>query len=162
MGRYVQRRPDGVVWIVQATMGAGVEEYLEEGHPDLVAWDLAEARADKLNEAEGLFTRRLQSGVAHGGHTFQIDPASQQNISALAVRALAAQAGAAAWPEGFVFIAADNAEVPFDAAAFLAFAQVAADRVIALRMAYRSRKNALLAAPDLAALAAIDLSAGWP
>lgn len=117
------------------------------------------AKADRIAEVGAELARRNAAGFAFDGRLYQIDDASQARITALAV--LARENDGADWPEGFGFIAADNVAVPFAAADFLELAKTAARTVIARRLNARALKDAILAAGDAAALAAIDITSGW-
>lgn len=121
-------------------------------------------RQAKLAAAGEEYAARLAAGVAHGGKVYQIDEASQRNIAAMGALASAVLAGVpgAAWLPGFAFIAADNEPVPMTAEEMFALAQAAAARVFALRVAFRTLKDAILAAADQNALEEIDVAAGWP
>ncbi len=130
---------------------------------EVVAATLSLAKGAKLNAAGAAFLAASKAGLSHGGKLFQLDESSQQNIAALSTRAGLTAAGVpgATWPQGFAFIASDNTPVPFTAAQFVAFGNAAADRVIALRFAYRALKDSILAAASIEALDAIDVSEGW-
>lgn len=129
------------------------------------AWvlPLAAAKAARLAEVAAELAQRNAAGFAHGGKVFQIDDASQARITALAVKASLVIGGVAgaSWPQGFRFIAADNTGAPFDAAGFVGFADAASNIVIARRLRARALKDAIVAAADATALAAIDVTAGW-
>ena len=130
------------------------------------AWrlPLAQAKAAKLRQVADQLAQRQATGFVHNAITYQIDEASQGRIASLALKAervVAGRAGAT-WNAGFRFIAADNTRVAFTAAEFGPFADAASNAVIALRERARDLKDTILAAPDAAALAAIDVTAGWP
>lgn len=123
----------------------------------------AVARIAKREAAAAAFAAAIAAGVTHAGKTFQIDDASQGRIGAEASRAAYAILGVPGivWEPGTVFIAMNNEQVPFTAAEFLAMAQAASNRVRAIRLNYRDMKDAIDAAPDVAAVEAIDTGAGW-
>lgn len=127
------------------------------------AHGLAVLRSATLTAAGAIFRDKTVTGVTHTGNAYQLDDASLTRITALATRAGLAVLGVpgVTWPADFVFIAADNSQVAFTAAQFLAFATAAADKVIALRMTFRALKDQILAAEDAADLEAIDITAGW-
>lgn len=169
MGIYVIRRA-GVIHSRHAVEQLDAEgnplpnqEYLEDGHPELAGLSLGDAKRAKLAAAGVAFLAASKAGLSHGGKLFQLDESSQQNISALSTRAGLTLAGVAgvSWPPGFAFIATDNSAVPFTAAQFVAFGNAAADRVIALRLAYRALKDSILAAESAQALDAIDVAAAF-
>lgn len=130
------------------------------------AWrlPLARAKAAKLQLVAAQLAQRQAVGFAYLGVVYQLDEASQQRITSLAMKAervVAGRAGAT-WSATFRFIAADNSRVAFTAAEFGAFADAASNAVIGLRERARDLKDAILAAADAPALAAIDTTAGWP
>jgi hypothetical protein len=101
------------------------------------------------------------AGFAYNGATYQIDTLSQQNIAAWGSIALGIMANVPGltWPAGFIWIAADNGQVPYATpAAFLAFAQAAANYVTTLVLNARALKDAVAVATTAQALAAIDPS----
>jgi hypothetical protein len=104
-------------------------------------------------------------GDASGAHIYQIDAASVANITGAVAWASADGAGitgVAAWPAGFAWIDAGNVAVPMTAPECAAFASDVGAYLSALILNNRSLKDAVAAAPDLAALAAIDVGQGWP
>lgn len=124
---------------------------------EIAAYDIARAKADRLGEIEAAYQAQLDAGVVYGGHAYQIDDASQQKINAVATRAgfvVSGMAGAT-WPDGFIFIAADNTLVPFTAAQFIPMALAAADRVTSLIMTRLALKGAVAAAVTMDDLAAV-------
>ena len=130
------------------------------------AWrlPLGPAKAAKLRQVAAQLAQRQAAGFTWFGVVYQIDEASQGRIAALALKAervVAGRAGAT-WNAGFRFLAADNSRVAFTAAEFGAFADAAANAVIALRERARDLKDEILAAANASELAAIDVTAGWP
>ncbi|MBW6402022.1 DUF4376 domain-containing protein [Roseomonas sp. HJA6] len=152
-------------------------------HPDLVAtmqalpegsdvaegwsWDgmafappappaLAVAQAARKAAARQGLDARIAAGMPYGGATLQIDETSQARISAAVLLAQYEL------PAGFAWRMADNSAVPIDAAGMIAMGRQAAEYVAALRAHYWGLADAIAAAPDAAALDAIDLAAGWP
>lgn len=124
---------------------------------------LARAKAVKLQIVAAELTRRLAAGFSYLGVIYQIDEASQGRIASLAMKAERVVAGrsGATWKANFRFIAADNTRVPFTAPEFGAFADAASNAVIELRERARDLKDAILAAADVDALAAIEVASGW-
>ena len=121
--------------------------------------------SDKLAALATHYASVIAAGRAYNGTTFQIDAASQAGISAmgaLAASLLANTPGAAAWPAGFYWIAADNSHVAMDAAGMYAFAQNVAAYVSALVLTNAALKGQIAAATTQAALDAIDVTSGWP
>lgn len=132
----------------------------------IAAYDpLPDLKAARHAELAAIYAGKIAAGRIWNGTLFQIDPESQANIAAmgsLAASVLAGTPGAAPWPEGFYWVAADNGHVPMDAAVMFAFAQAIAGYVSALILTNRALKDAIDAAADATALAALDLTAGWP
>lgn len=162
---YVQRDAGGAIVGRFLNKQPGyAEEWLADDAPEILAIVLADKKQDKIAAAAVQYEAQLAAGVVYGGHNFQIDEASQQRIAAMGSLAVAVLAGTpgAAWPPDFVFIAADNTQVAMTAQQMFELAQAAVARVLALRVAFRNLKDAILAAPDQAALDAIDVAAGWP
>lgn len=141
---------------------AGRDELLTSVRQQFPA-DFPDRKTAKIAAIGAELERRNAAGFVYEGVTYQLTEASQNRIMALALKAQRVVAGApgATWDDRFVFIAADNTGVPFTAAEFGPFADTAANAVIARRMNARALKDAVLAAADDAAVAAIDITAGW-
>lgn len=139
----------------------GLPVLLSEAEQAALVAPLAQRRALALAAAARAYGAQLAAGVAFAGKTWQIDDASQARIASMGASAVAVLAGVAgaSWPPGFAFIAADNTATAMTAQQMLDLATAARDRVIALRVAFRALKDAILAsnAPE-----AIDVAAGWP
>lgn len=160
-----------VKWLAINAFGQGLERTGDNASPGQVLAsvlaqlpaDFPDARTAKIAEIGAALTIRMASGFSYEDVTFQLDEAAQGRITALAVKASMVIAGTPGveWPEGFAFIAADNSQKAFTAAEFVAFADAAASTVISRRLHARALKDAVLAAADDAAVAAIDITAGW-
>lgn len=142
--RWVQNT-DGLRW-----NGTDLEPYTP-------APSLETARALRKADAASQLAARLAAGMPWQGKVLQIDDASQSRI--LAGKALA---DAGTLPAGFAWRMADNSALLLDAAGMQAMAEAAGTYVYALRAHYWSLVDAIAAAPDLAAVEAIDVTAGWP
>jgi hypothetical protein len=121
--------------------------------------------SDSLAALAAQYAALIAAGRNFDGSAFQIDPASQANISAmgaLAAAVLANTPGAAPWPSGFYWLSGSNAQVPMDAPTMYAFAQNVAAYVSALVLTNAALKAAINAATTQAALNAISLTTGWP
>jgi hypothetical protein len=158
---FVYRSNGAVIGTAAARQFDGQEE-LADNHPDLAAYALRARKRDRLLEVAAELAKRNAAGFTYNGKAYQLDDASQSRITALAVKADRFVAGASGASWSGTFIAADNSEVTFAATEFGAFADAAANIVIARRLHARSIKNSILAAADGAALDTINVSAGWP
>jgi len=155
-------RSNGVVIGAAAVCQYDGQEELAEDHADLLAYLLKGRKRDRLGEVAAELNKRNAAGFVYQGKPYQLDDASQARITALVVKADRAAAGLPGATWSGKFIAADNTEVTFTASEFAAFAEAASDIVIARRLYAREIKNTILAAADVAALDAINVSAGWP
>jgi hypothetical protein len=161
MGRAVgDRQGNGNIVGQYAVQQYAGQEQLADNDPALL---LISGRAATLAAIDAAANAVTGAGFAYNGATYQIDSLSQQNIAAWRSIALGivANVQGLTWPAGFVWIAADNSQVPYATpAAFLAFAQPAANYVTALMLNARTLKDAVSAATTAQALAAIDPSKG--
>jgi hypothetical protein len=106
----------------------------------------------------------MKAGFTWTGALFQIDSDSQARIAAMGIMALGTITDPAGspWPPGFYWVAADNSHVAMDAAAMYAFGRAVGSHVSACVLRLRAIKDAIAGAADQAALAAIDVTAGYP
>jgi hypothetical protein len=121
-------------------------------------------KAAKCDAASAYLAARIAGGFTFGGTRFQIDAASQSQITAmgaLAVGSIADPAGSP-WAAGFYWVAADNSHVSMDAAVTYAFARAVALYVGGCILHLRTIKDTITGAADEAALDAIDVAAGYP
>jgi hypothetical protein len=114
------------------------------------------------NHFQSLFM--TPAGFTYSGALYQIDPASQQNIAAMGSLASASVANPAAipWPGGFYWRDANNDHQPMTAAQMLAFAATIANYVSTCILHCASIKDGIRAATTIAAVEAIDVTAGYP
>lgn len=137
------------------------------------AW-LDQAKASKIAEVNLKRDLRIAGGFTfdHGGETYPIQSrqSDRENVIGLAVAAMGA-IGRGAQPndlgwlgteEPFGFIAEDNRIFALDAQGMMALYQRGLSFKMGVTLYARGLKDALLAAPDLAALAAIETETGWP
>lgn len=131
----------------------------------------AERQARLRDRVNAERNRRIRSPFAFGGHRYDYDVDSQKRITgaaALAGFALtlgAKEPGDFLWHGGetpFAWIAADNVLVQMDALTCFGLGQAAAEWESAHIFAARSFKDRIDAAADDIALAAIDITQGWP
>lgn len=125
---------------------------------------LAQVKARRKIRLSQAYGQKIAEGLVYGGKVYQLDEPSQARITSMATRAVAViqGIGGATWPSGFAWIAADNSTAAMTAAQMFAFAQAAADRVVALRVAFRTKKDEIDALGTVAAVTAYDINAGWP
>lgn len=159
------RAPEGLLVSDAATAMAIIQGYA--GSAAQLAWAKTNSAGDGLlDQLAVLFAGKIAAGrVYNDGKTYQIDPASQANISAMgsiAASVVNSAPGAAPWPANFTWIAADNSQTPMNAAQMYAFAQNVAGYVSALILNNRALKTAIASASTMKALQAIDITSGWP
>lgn len=156
-------RNNGQVTAVFALRQYEGQEELPGDHPDLLVRAFGETKRARLLQVAAELNRRMAAGFVYKAKTYQLDEASQNRITALALKAYLAAAvrPGATWDANFAFIAADNEAVPFAAADFGAFADAASNIVIARRYRARALKDEILAATTPENLAAIDITIGW-
>lgn len=159
---------------VSASVTDGLATYEVEGAGSFsfpaewpFAENLSELKAAAVGEVNARLAHEIVGGVMHPGSGLHvlIDDASRANLSGLAATALAAASGAVAWPASYQqgWIAIENQRIPLPTPAdALALAALAGDRYAQLRQYARDLKDAVADAPDAAALAAINLTEGWP
>jgi hypothetical protein len=139
------------------------------------ATQLAHNKDAWLNNLAALYVGKYAAGFnytvpgdASGSHNYQIDPDSLQSISGAGSWAMACltlttvSAPISTWPAGFAWIDSNNTGVAMTAPQCAAFATNAAYYLASLVIFNRATKNAILAAADMATLAAIDVTVGWP
>jgi Domain of unknown function (DUF4376) len=150
---------------VPAPEGCAEGWVVQGGVPVAPPVDLAALRTARHAAIEAAFTARITAGLAFAGKVYQVDDESRLNIQGIALRAglMALGVPGITWPEGgYSWRTLDNSWTPLSVAQFLAMAQAAADLYTAIRVRYGNLKDALAAAADQAAIAAIDPAAGWP
>ncbi|CAA0086845.1 Uncharacterised protein [Starkeya nomas] len=107
----------------------------------------------------------LAGGYPTAGLHISLSNASRADMTAMAATALAAIGGAIPWPDSYAlgWIAMENERLalatPVEG---LTLAGLVGDYYARTVQHARTLKDAVLAAPDEAALDAIDISAGWP
>jgi hypothetical protein len=131
-------------------------ETAPDGAPVLAAPPLDDLKVARKAAAQAALAARIALGMPWADQTLQIDEASQGRLSAAV---LMAQYGL---PQGFAWRMADNSWLPVDAASLVTMARAAGAHVTALRAHYWGLADAIAAAPDAAAVEAVDLDAGWP
>jgi hypothetical protein len=127
--------------------------------------DLEALRTAKAAAIDAAYHARVAAGLAYASKVIQIDDESRSNISAIALRAALKAIGTPGitWPdEGYPWRTLENDWLPLSAAEFLDMAQQAADLYTAIRVRYAGLKDALAAAAEAAAIAAVAANIGWP
>lgn len=118
---------------------------------------LAEAKASAVAAVKRRRDLLETQGFMHMGHLFDSD---ERSVLRITQAALAAQVFGPAF--SIDWTAADNSVVTLGQAAMLGMPAALAARAGALHQYASSLKTQIAAAPDAAALAAIDLGNGWP
>lgn len=134
------------------------------------ATPLTEVQAAKTAAVNAAAEILLVAGAPVAGSDGQtyhlaLDDGSRADITAMGATALAVMQGAAPWPESYArgWITLENVRVPLPAASDgLLLATAAGIRYAQIVQRRRDLKDAIAAAPDQAALDAIDITAGWP
>jgi hypothetical protein len=127
--------------------------------------DLEALRTAKYKAIDFAYRARIEAGLAYGGKVIQIDEESRSNISAIALRAALKSMGTPGitWPDdGYPWRTLENDWLPLSPPEFLLMAQQGADLYTAIRVRNAGLKDALAAAVDAGAIAAVDPAAGWP
>lgn len=160
---FVERNQSGAVCGIFTVRQSPEQEELADDHVDLLAFDLDAAKRARRALVNLELSRRNAAGFTYEDVVYQLDDLSQGRIGNCALTAgfVVQGVGDVAWPEDFAFVALDNSEVAFTAAQFIAFAAAAFTAVIDRRANARALKNAINAAADAAAVAAIDITTGW-
>ncbi|PKR87411.1 hypothetical protein CXZ10_20420 [Pleomorphomonas diazotrophica] len=131
--------------------------------PDPTLDDLRSAKLDGINAAAAAL---LAAGApVDGGLHVALDDGSRADLTAMAATATAASAGSVSWPESYSrgWIAIENTRIPLPAPVDgLALAVAVGNYYASIIQHRRDLKDAALAAEDEAALATIDIVAGWP
>ena len=126
--------------------------------------ELLDLRRAKDAAARAHFDDLISAGFSHAGTRYQIDSTSQSHIAALSLLALGCVTDPqnSAWLTDIYWVAADNSHVSMDAPAMYGFGRAVAGYVSASLLRFRAIKDAIAAAPDQAALDAVDVTAGYP
>lgn len=125
---------------------------------DPPAKTLAQAQAEAVATLETEYAARLAAGASWGGHVFDIRPDAAAMLDL--VLAAVDRYGDAKHDGTWTDIA--GADVVVTAAQLPALAEACFDRAAALGRRYRELMVAVLAASDVTAAAAVDVTAGWP
>ena len=156
---YLLAPPDGVV-------ADGLWSYVGGAYSQapLPTLSLADQKVTALRSLGAVYNAKVVlwsgSGAPSGG--LQVDESSMSRLTSWATQTLACKASGAAF--GLLYwIMADNSHHTFTGPDdFLAFASAAAAYKTAVILNNSSLKAAIAAAPDEAALNAIDINGGWP
>lgn len=130
------------------------------------AADPVSRRSMRLAEIDATADALLAGGapVTDGLH-IALDDGSRADLTAMAATATAAANGAVTWPASYSrgWISVENVRIPLPVpAAGLALAAVVGDWYARVVQHRRDLKDQVLAAVDVDALDAIDITAGWP
>lgn len=165
MGLYVDRDPSSgrVTDRFQNEQYPG-QEHLADGGPGLIALLLADAQEKRCDDVDRLHAAKELRGVTYDGHRFELNDKSQGKIGNMALNALLSlnPATGITW-DPLEFTAADNEPYWFNTAlSFFPFAQAAAVLGKALFARRAELKRLCRASGTVEALAAIDITTGWP
>lgn len=127
---------------------------------DAPARSLSSLREKRLAEINAERDRREESGFPYRGKWLDSTPRSVQRITAAALAAQAILASGQSYSVDWT--CADNSALPLDAAGVIGIPVALAQHAAALHDHARTLKAAVKAADSEAALAAIDIKAGWP
>lgn len=139
----------------------------EQGYSALPpAPSLDDLRAAKISSITAASATLLSVGapVVSALH-IALDDGSRADLTAMAATATAAASGTLAWPDSYArgWITVENTRIPLATPADgLALAATVGNYYAAIVQHRRDLKDAALQAADEAALAAIDVNAGWP
>lgn len=118
------------------------------------------AKAQALIHFSGLFDK--PAVFTYGGNPYDIDEKSQIAISGLAQAAAANIANPGSVPLPGFWIDANNNRQALTAAQYYAMASAIGNYVSGCRLRFRTIKDAILAQTTVAAVEAIDVTAGYP
>lgn len=121
---------------------------------------LAAVKAARLTDINAERDRREEAGFPYRGKWIDSTPRSVQRITAAALAAQAILASGQSYSVDWT--CADNSTLPLDAHGVIGIPVALARHAAALHDHARSLKAAVEAADSEAALAAIDIQAGWP
>jgi hypothetical protein len=130
--------------------------------PPILPFEVQKAQKQELLALA--YADRIAAGYVHtDGFTYQLGPNKAGTTGIQDLNSIAAMVQAGAWPASGGFIRdATNVNRPKDAAEALDVAKGASQYVLAVRSNYWEKGDALTAASDEAALALVDITAGWP
>lgn len=122
------------------------------------------ASVTKREKIAAVFEAKVAAGVAHRGKVIQVDDTARSNIISMALTAKLAIDGAVPWPAEMTNVGwrtKDNSYLPMTAPQMMTMALTCMQAFMAMRYRYGALKDAVTAAPDAAAVDAIDETAGW-
>lgn len=157
-----EQTEDGYLVSMEETAAPVVDGFLA----DLPGLHLQTIRQVRLADIAAKVAGILLAGApAPGGLHLALDDGSRADMTAMGTTAIAAASGALPWPESYAlgWITVENVRIPLPAPADgLALVASAGSYYAQVVQHGRSLKDAILAALDEAAIAAIDIEAGWP
>lgn len=126
---------------------------------------LDQAKRAKAGDVAQAFDARIATGLAYGGLHVQIDDGSRGNLQSLVTMATLVGQGLTTWPTNFArgWVTSENERIPLPTPQDgVTLALAASAYYSALVQHEADIALAVTAAADQAALAAIDVTAGWP
>lgn len=134
--------------------------------PPAPAPSFAEIKAARIADVQKRVASLIGGGAPiAGGLHLALDDGSRADLTAMGTTAIAASSGALPWPPSYAqgWITVENVRVPLPVPSDgLALAASAGAFYAQIVQHGRDLKDAILAAEDEAALAAIDSATGWP
>lgn len=125
---------------------------------------LEQRRAVKVAAARALFEAKVTAGWPFEGLHVEINDGSRANLGGLALTAFLASQEVATWPAdyGRGWVSIEGTRIPLTPETAIPFAASAGAYYSALVQHEQDLEDALQAAESDAALAAVELTAGWP
>lgn len=128
---------------------------------------LAQAQAQAVAAVNAAETAAIAAGYTYSGKVIETDAASQANIAAQSLAALASTVSPSTnpWNTGFYWVCADGSQLPLaTASAMLTLGSAIGAYVSAVILYAASLRAAIATATSLSAVAAIvaALDTGWP
>ena len=140
-------------------------EEAAELFPPPPAPTLAEAQAEKVTAINAQFATRLAAGLSYQGQVIDIDDGSRANLSGMALSALLAINKVQAWPDTISrgWVSRSGVRVPLPGPTDgLTLANAAASLYSGLVQHAADLSISVMSATDVATVAAVDETTGWP
>lgn len=154
-------RPDAAVFLAPYMALWQAAHALATAEPVLTFED---RRAVKVSEARAQFEGKVATGWPFEGLHVEINDGARANLGGLALTAFLASQQVTPWPAdyGRGWVSIEGVRIPLTPQTAIPFAASAGAYYSALVQHEQDLEDALLAAESDAALAAVDLTDGWP